>query len=117
MIDRQAFNVELDKWLLENPTAEAVSFVVNQTNQTSDAVAAVLTTSSWWLDYSRDLEALNGKVPLLYVVRDEWQDLATTWARANTPAAKVVAFGKHMMFWERHEEFNRVLDEFLATVS
>ncbi len=34
----------------------------------------------------------------------------------NTPAAEVVALGKHMMFWERQEEFNRILDRFLMTV-
>jgi hypothetical protein len=55
-------------------------------------------------------------VPLTYVVREEWRDLATAWASANTPAAEVVAFGKNMMFWERHEEFNGVLDRFLKTL-
>lgn len=116
LIDRQAANVALAEWMLENPCTENVEFVLDQTNQTSDAVTALLSTSGWFLDYSQDLKALNDDVPLLYVVREEWKDLATTWASANTPAAEVVAFGKHMMFWERHEEFNRVLDRFLETV-
>lgn len=76
----------------------------------------LLTTSGWWPDYSQDLKALNDRVPLIYVVREEWTDLATSWAAANTPAAEVVSFGKHMMFWERHEQFNEVLDRFLENV-
>jgi len=116
VVDRQAFNEEFAEWLLEDPTPEAVTFMASQTNQTSDTVAAALTTSSWFLDYSADLRALNDAVSLLYVVRNEWKELATAWAGANTPAATVVAFGKHMMFWERPEEFNRALDRFLETV-
>ncbi len=88
VVDRQAFNEEFAEWLLEDPTPEAVTFVASQTNQTSDTVAAALTTSSWFLDYSADLRALND----------------------------VVSFGKHMMFWERPEEFNRALDRFLETI-
>ncbi len=117
LIDRQAANVAFAEWLLENPSAENVKFLFDQTNQTSDAVTALLTTSGWFLDYSKDLKALNNKVPLLYVVREEWKDLGTAWASANTPAAEVVAFGKHMMFWERHEQFNAVLDQFLEAVA
>ena len=35
------------------------------------------------------------------------------WAARHTPSARVEAFGGHMMFWERAEEFNRVLSDFL----
>ncbi|MHC2478214.1 hypothetical protein ACVIKP_000005 [Rhizobium leguminosarum] len=41
---------------------------------------------------------LNGPAALLFVTRNEWNDLATQWAKKHAPAAKVVSFGKHMMF-------------------
>lgn len=116
LVDRQAFNVAFAEWLLENPSPENMTFVFEQTNQTSAAVAAVLNTSGWFVDYSEDLKSLNDRVPLLYIVREEWQNLAKEWASEHTPAAEVVALGKHMMFWERHEEFNRILDRFLGRV-
>ena len=53
-------------------------------------------------------------MPLLYVVRKEWKDAASSWVAANTPSANVVAMGKHLMFWERHTDFKAVLDRFLA---
>ena len=66
------------------------------------------------LNYSADLKALEGKMPLLYIVREEWKDAASSLAAANTPSVNVVAMGKHLMFWERHTDFNAVLDRFLA---
>lgn len=116
LIDRQSVNVAVAEWVLEDPSAENVAFFVDQANHTSDTVASLLSSSSWFLDYSEDLKALDGEIPLLYVVRDEWSALATSWAEANTPAAEVVAFGKHMMLWERPDQFNEVLDTFLARV-
>jgi non-heme chloroperoxidase len=57
---------------------------------------------------------LEGKIPLLYIVREEWKDAASSLAAANTPSANIIAMGKHLMFWERHTDFNAVLDRFLA---
>jgi non-heme chloroperoxidase len=41
---------------------------------------------------------------------------AKNWASANTPSAEVIAYGKHMSFWEHPEVFNKALDEFLAKI-
>lgn len=110
LLDRQGVNRGFAEWMLEDASPENVAFVLDMTSHTSDAVAALLNTAGWFDDYSATLIALDGRIPLLYVVREEWRDLATQWASRNTPSAEVVAFGKHMMFWERPEEFNAVLD-------
>lgn len=86
------------------------------TNTTSDTVAALLNATGGFLDYSDDLKALEGKLPLLYVVREEWEEVVSNWARENTPSARVEAFGKHLMFWERPEQFNEVLAGYLTSV-
>ena len=65
-------------------------------------------------DYRKDLIALNARVPLLYVVREELGPRVARWAARHTPAARVESFGGHLMFWERAGEFNRVLSDFLA---
>lgn len=117
LVDREAANIPFAEWLLEDRSPENMQFVLEQTNHTPDVVASVLSTSSWFLDYSEDLKRLDGKVPLIYVVREEWNDLVASWANTNTPTATVVAFGKHMMFWERPAEFNQILDTFLQAVA
>lgn len=114
--DRKNVIKEFSKWMLENPSPENVEWVSGIANQTSSSVAAITNATGFYLDYSEDLKALDGKIPLLYVVRDEMKDVADEWIKANTPSATVVTMGKHMMFWERPDEFNSVVDEFLKGV-
>jgi hypothetical protein len=59
-------------------------------------------------------ESLDGKVPVLYFVREEWSELAKSWAPQHAPRAEVFAHGKHLMFWLHPSIFNATLDRFLA---
>ncbi|MDE1463717.1 alpha/beta fold hydrolase [Spartinivicinus poritis] len=107
---------EFSKWMLETPTPEKVAWVSKIANQTSSSVASITNATGFYLDYSEDLIALEGKMPLLYVVRDEKKAVAEKWIKANTPSATTVYMGKHMMFWERFKEFNKAVDEFLLSI-
>jgi hypothetical protein len=64
------------------------------------------------LDSRQNLCALEDKTPLGYLVRADQEEIVTRWARENTPSAQVAAFGEHLMFWERADQFNHVLTEF-----
>ena len=114
--DRQNVITEFAKWMLEKPTPENIAWVSNIANMTPSSVAAIENATGFYLDYSKDLIALEGKMPLLYVVRDEWKTVADKWIKANTPSASTAYLGKHMMFWERADEFNKIVDDFLATL-
>ena len=114
--DRQNVITEFAKWMLEKPTPENIAWVSNIANMTSSSVASITNATGFYLDYSKDLVALEGKVPLLYVVRDEVRGVAEKWVNANTPSATFAALGKHMMFWERPGEFNKIVDEFIASL-
>jgi pimeloyl-ACP methyl ester carboxylesterase len=114
--DRQTLINEFAKWMLEDPTPENVAWVSNLANTTSSSVAAIENATGFYLDYSADLAALEGKIPLMYVVREESKPVAEKWIEANTPSATTVYLGKHMMFWERPAEFNAAVDDFLATL-
>jgi len=112
--DRQSVITEFAKWMLEDPSPENVAWVENIAYMTSGTVASVLNATGFYLDYSEDLVKLEGKVPLLYVTREEWKEAAEPWIKANTPSAQSEYLGKHLMFWERHEEFNAILDSYLS---
>lgn len=114
--DRQNLITEFAKWMLEHPTPENIAWVSNIANLTSSSVASIQNATGFYLDYSKDLVAVEGKIPMLYVVREESKTVADKWIKANTPSASAVYMGKHMMFWERPAEFNKVIDEFLATM-
>lgn len=107
---------EFSRWMLEEPSPKNVEWVAGIANQTSSSVAAITNATGFYLDYSEDLKALDGNIPLLYVVRDEMKSVAAKWIKANTPSAMAVYMGKHLMLWERPEEFNRVVDEFLSGI-
>ena len=114
--DRDGVIAGFAEWMLEDPTSENMEWVTNIANNTSSSVAAITNATGFYLDYSEDLIALEGKMPLLYVVRDEVKEVADTWIKSNTPSATAVYMGKHMMFWERSEEFNQVIDNFLSGI-
>lgn len=112
--NRPEVNVAFAKWMLEAATPENITWVDNIVSQTPNFIAALLNETGTYINYEQDLKALNGKLPLLFVVRVEWRQIVSDWAKANAPAAEVVVMGKHLMFWERSQEFNTVLDRFLA---
>ena len=85
--DRQNTITEFAKWMLENPSSENVAWVSNISNMTSGTVASVLNATGFYLDYSEDLKKLEGKIPLLYITRDESKKTADRWIKANTPSA------------------------------
>ena len=114
MEDRQTVITEFAKWMLEDPSPDNVAWVADMSNLTSGTVASVLNATGFYLDYSADLVALEGGMPLLYVVREDWQAPAEAWIKANTPSAQAAYLGKHLMFWERPDEFNDILDRYLA---
>jgi len=109
-----ATNREFAAWMLEDKSESNIEWVLEITQQTPDQVAAVLNETAQDLDYRADLRALEGQVPLWYLMRDGRDRVVSEWARDNTPSARVQAYGEHLMFWERAAQFNRELDEFVV---
>ena len=115
LIDRTKADRAFATWMLDDPSEANIQFVEEMSRHTPNSIAALLNTSYWYLDNTEQVRALDGRVPLLYLTRQEWHDMASQWAQKNTPAAQVISFGKHMMFWEHPERFNAILDTFLKT--
>ena len=108
----ESTNREFAAWMLEDKSAENILWVEQITTQTPDEVASMLNATSAFLDYREDLISLDGKIPLCYLLSAGREKIVSDWARENTPSAQVTAFGEHLMFWERADEFNHVLTEF-----
>ncbi len=115
LTDRAGFNTAFAEWMLEEPKPETIDWVASLANQTPDATMALLNETASYADYTEALHGLNGKLPLLIIVREEWGPVVGDYAKANLPDAKVIAFGKHMMFWDQPETFNAALSDFLAS--
>ena len=115
LTDRKGFNTAFAEWMLEDASAGNVEWVTTIANQTSDTTMAILNETASYADYSETLHGLEGQLPLLVVMREEWKDIVSAHVAENLPSAKVVAFGKHMMFWDQPEAFNNELKAFLTS--
>ncbi len=114
--NREKFNKEFAQWMLVTPTPERIRWVTDIANHTSDTVAGMLNAAGIFLNFTKELKSLEGRIPLLYTVRAEVKDVVESWAKQNTPSAKVASFGNHLLFWEFHEKYNKVLADYLLTV-
>jgi pimeloyl-ACP methyl ester carboxylesterase len=100
-------------WMLEEPTSEKITEIVGIAMQTPPYVAALTNETASYANFEDTLKSLDGKLPLYYFMRSEWASTVETWRQRNTPTAAFTHMGRHLMFWERHEEFNRYLEAFL----
>lgn len=112
-----ATNREFAAWMLEDKSEDNIRWVLEITRQTPNEAAALLNATSVFLDYRAALRDLEGKLPLWYLMRDGRGDVVADWARANTPSASVDAYGEHLMFWERADQFNQALVDFIEKCS
>ncbi|KYC16917.1 MULTISPECIES: alpha/beta fold hydrolase [Pseudomonas] len=115
--DRQKMNTEFAHWMVTNPTPEYMNWITKISNMTSDGVAALTNANSFYQDYRADLRDLENKVPLLYVVRQDWKHSVPKWSKENTPTASIALMDKHISFWEHPEQFNIPLEKFLGNLN
>jgi pimeloyl-ACP methyl ester carboxylesterase len=100
-------------WMLDNPSPEKINEIVNIAMQTPPFVAALTNETASYANYEKTLTDLEGKVPIYYIVRDEWASIVESWRKKNTPSAQLTSMGRHLMFWEHHSVFNQILEDFL----
>ena len=112
LTDSKKTNHEFAQWMLEDRSEKNIEVILSMTIQTPDTSAALLNATANFLDYREDLISLETALPLIYIVREQQKEVVSQWAKNHTPSAQVTAFGEHMMFWERPQEFNRVLVEY-----
>jgi len=94
LTDRKRFNTAFAEWMLEDPSTENVEWISKIANQTSDTTMAILNETASYADYSETLRSLERQLPLLLVMREEWEEIVSTHASKNLPTANVVAFGR-----------------------
>ena len=110
----RAFYRQFASWMLENQSTEKLNEIVDIAMQTPPFVAALTNETASYANYEETLINLEGKLPLYYIVRDEWANIVRQWRDKNTPSAKLSSKGRHLMFWEYPSEFNQMLEAFLA---
>ena len=104
----------LARWMMaREPTEQEVRWIVEQSLKTPNEAALSLMVDTTLLDYTAEAKALEGAVPLLFMVRQSWEAKARSWINKHLPAAEVVVMGSHAEHLEQPEVFNAKLRRFL----
>ena len=77
-------------------------------------IAIQLAVDALFSDYRPEAEKLIQEVPSLHVLGEEGVATAKPWLKKNAPKAQIEVLGRHMMFWEDSEAFNKILSDFLS---
>ena len=105
----------LVRWMMaREPTEQEVEWIVEQSLETPSEAALSLMVDTTVLDYTAETRVLEGTVPLLFMVRQSWEEKARSWIEKNLPAAQVEVLGSHAEHLENPEVFNAKLDRFLS---
>jgi len=105
---------EFAVWMLEDATPGNVDWLAGMMLQMPPEIAAAAIEQGADADYSDTLANADSRLPSLIVVADYKQEAAQRWISANLSNATLEAMGRHLMFWDRADAFDAVLDEFLA---
>jgi non-heme chloroperoxidase len=114
---------DFTKGMLVNPASEdEITWWVEQNLKTPNSVALQLYVDIVVLsDYREEAKMIADKIAVLNVVAEVPEapgsaDVAVNWFKNYAPNTKVVVMKgtKHLVLWEFADEFNAVVDEFLA---
>jgi len=81
--------------------------------RTPVTVAALLMADCILRDYRETARRIDGELPILQILRQDWAEAARRWIGANQPHARVEVLGGHLMLHEHAERFNALVLDFL----
>ncbi len=117
--DRYQFTRKFAQAMVDHTLSpHELDWIVNQSLRTPTFVALLLLYDAVNADYQPEAILLDKSgVSTLNVITKPMGKNATAWLNANAPHSKIVIFGgKHMMFWEHADEFNKILNNFLISL-
>jgi non-heme chloroperoxidase len=97
-------------------TQDEMSWIVEQSLKTPHYIASSLFASGMFTNHMEQAKLVDESLPALSVIAEHWADTAVPFVQKNFPKTKTAVLGGHMMFWEHAEQFNKILDEFIASL-
>ncbi|BBM89710.1 hypothetical protein COTS27_01417 [Spirochaetota bacterium] len=94
-------------------TAAELRWITDQSLKTPYYIAGQLFASGLFSNCTQAAKLVDEKVPALNIVAEHWSQVATTFTNKHFPNTNIATLGGHMMFWEHHEKFNKLLADFI----
>jgi pimeloyl-ACP methyl ester carboxylesterase len=89
-------------------------WLTQMSESTPTGIAVQLGADALFSDYRPELEKLSQEIPTLQILGEEDAPTAKPWLEENAPKARVEVLGRHMMFWEDSEAFNKIFSDFVS---
>ena len=102
--------------MLERPERDDVDWITGIMLQMPAHIGKVSIEQGVDNDFEQTLIAASNHLPTLIVAAEEKKAVAEPWISANLPRAQFRFMGRHMMFWERSDEFNSLIDSFIESL-
>jgi non-heme chloroperoxidase len=113
--DRAEFTAAFAQWMVKRKLTPAeLRWLTEMAESTPTGIAIQLAADALFSDYRPELEMLSQEMPTLHVLGEDDAPTAKPWLEENAPKAQVEVLGRHMMFWEDSEAFNKLFSEFLS---
>lgn len=112
---RLDYSIDVVNWMFKKEIKENErDWMVNLMMKTSQEAALSLYVDGMASDYSDILTEMNSKIPIQYMIRENWYEKGNQWLDKNMPNIKTVSITSHAMFLESPKEFNELLEAFLV---
>lgn len=95
---------------------EEMFWIVEQSLKTPPYIASALFASGMFANHMEEAKRVDESLPALSIIAEHWANTAVAFMQKNFPRTKIAVLGGHMMFWEHAEKFNRILDDFIASL-
>ena len=107
--NRAEFTAGFAQWMVKRKLTPAeLRWITGIMKSTPTGIAVQLAADALFSDYRPELEKLSQEVPTLHVLGEEDVATAKPWLEENAPKARIEVLGRHMMFWEDSEAFNKI---------
>lgn len=95
---------------------EEMFWIVEQSLKTPHYIAGALFASGMFANHMEEARLVDESLPALCIIAEHWADTAKAFMQKHFPKTKIAVLGGHMMFWEHADRFNRILEDFIASL-
>lgn len=102
--------------IVEERDARVVNWIAQMVLKMPPIVGVISNELSVYDDFEETLIAQGKKLPTFIVTSEKMGEVANHWISKFLPGTRFASMGAHMMFWERHDKFNSLLDDYLNSL-
>ncbi len=95
---------------------EELEYILDISGKTPYWICRALFCDAIFSNYLETAKDLGATFPSLMFIAEHWADVAEPFVKTQMPGYQTYVMGGHLMFFEHHEKWNHVLENFLNSL-